>query len=160
MQQIHLPEPTPDEEASPADVETGDWFFAPPFAPEREPWVWLTPTRAKEVWRLSKLLRRFFDFGGEWFGAWQDRPEYVDAFRQHVLSVAAPEQPVFVLHGHSAAAFTTVGGFLECWPRLRILDGADGHRGYDMLPLDLAFWLQIIPSGTANIGRRSHVANV
>lgn len=155
MQQIHLPEPTPDERASLADVETGDWFSAPPFTPDSAAWVWLTPTRSKEVWRLSKRLNRLFDFSGEWFGAWQDRPEYVDAFREHVLSVASPDQPVFVLHSHSAAVFTTVGGFLECWPRLRLLYVGEGYRGYDLLPLDLAFWLQIIPSGTANIGRRS-----
>ena len=153
MQPIHLDEPKPEEVVSESEVEVSDWFSAPPFKPDDAPWQWLTPERSKELWRLSRYFQRLFDFSGDWFSASQDKPEYLQAFHRNVLSAAQPDLPAFVLHGRDSASFTTVGGFLACWPRLRLLE--EEYRGYDVLPLDLSLWLQVVPTGTAHVASRA-----
>ena len=153
MQQIHLDEPKPEEVTSEAEVEVKDWFSAPPFAPSEPPWQWLTREHSKELWRLSRYFQRLFNFGGDWFSASRDRPARIAAFRDHVLATAEPEQQVYLLHGTESAVFTDVVGFLECWPRLQLLERE--ARGYDMLPLDLSFWLQVNCISTAHIAERA-----
>ena len=155
MQQIRVEPPKPEDllEASKADVR--DWFEAPPFEPASAPWQWLTPEAGRDTGRLSNSFHRLFEHDrDEWFSASRDRPEYVAAFRESVLATADASDPVYVLHRRFApygVVYTTVGGFLDCWPRLRLSD----HRGFDLFPLDLAFWLTIAATGTALLKPRA-----
>lgn len=144
-----------DSVAGPDEVNVADWFVSLPSEPTDAPWQWLTPQAARDVSRLTGYFRSLFDFRGDWFSASRDRPEYLTAFRERVLAVGGTSDPVYVLHREFkpySAVFTTVGGFLDCWPRLHLVED---RLGFVILPLDLGYWLQIAGTGTAHIARRT-----
>ena len=135
-------------EVSPEGVE--EWFIRPPYAPAAAPWRWIEPERSKELRRLVRYLAPLFDYGGDWFSASRDEPERIEAFCDAVRAGSADgEVRVYVFRKPDQGVWTTVDGFLECWPRLR-LEG----WGYDVVPPDASFHLRVLHSGTAHLAPR------
>ncbi len=128
--------------------------YSSEIALQQDGWAFLTTAASRDIWRLSRYFDRLFEatdctYLGDWFAASRDRAEYIEAFKERVVSELDAETRVFVLMSFEEAAFANLGSFLDRWPDLELTES-----GIDVFPLDVSQWLRIESSDTAFIAPR------